>query len=201
MKVVGSQLAADDGKLVDFIRSPNQSSGFEPRFLVFHYTAGISASGAIEWFKNKAAAASAHFVIARDGAITQMVGLDKRAWHAGESKWGDLKGMNRYSIGIELANAGRLRRTESGEWLSWTSTKIPPQDVLVAKHKAETVEAGWHVYPEPQIVAALQVAVALSAAFPIEGILGHDDIAPGRKSDPGPAFPLASIVSRVLGRK
>lgn len=109
--------------------------------------------------------------------------------------------MNRYSIGIELVNAGRLRRTEAGDWLSWASVKIPPQDVLVAKHKAETVEAGWHVYPEPQISAALQVAVALHAAFGFEGILGHEDVAPGRKVDPGPAFPLASLSGRVLGRR
>jgi N-acetylmuramoyl-L-alanine amidase len=201
MKVSGASLCTDDGAPVAFVKSPNQSTGLDPRFLVIHYTAGVSATGAIEWFKNKAAAASAHFVIDRGGAVTQMVGLDKRAWHAGVSKWGELTGLNRFSIGIELANAGKLRKSEAGEWFSWSSVKIPPDQVLVAQHKAENAPAGWHIYPEPQIAAALDVAMALHAAFDFEAILGHEDIAPGRKADPGPAFPLSSIASRVIGRK
>lgn len=201
MEVDKDSLRADNGHLVEFIRSPNQSAGLDPRFLIFHYTAGLTAQGAIEWFKNPAAKASAHFVIGRNGAITQMVGLDRRAWHAGESRWGNLNGMNKFSIGIELVNAGRLKRTENGDWLNWASVKIPPAEVLLATHKAENAPAGWHVYPEAQLLAALKVAVALHAAFDFEDILGHDDAAPGRKVDPGPAFPMTSFVSRILGRK
>ncbi|MET0986207.1 MAG: N-acetylmuramoyl-L-alanine amidase [Steroidobacteraceae bacterium] len=201
MDVAGSSLRTDNGQPVEFIRSPNQSAGLDRRFLILHYTAGLTAQGAIEWFKNPAAKASAHFVIGRNGAITQMVGLDRRAWHAGESRWDNFNGMNRFSIGIELVNAGRLKRTEGGDWMNWASVKIPPAEVLLATHKAENAPAGWHVYPEAQILAALKVAVALHAAFEFEGILGHEDVAPGRKADPGPAFPMTSFVSRVLGRK
>ena len=200
MKVSGPLLTADDGSNVPFVRTPNQSNGIAPRFLVLHYTAGLTAPGAIEWFRNPAAKASAHLVIDRAGAVTQMVGFNKRAWHAGESQWHDLVGMNRFSIGIEMVNAGRLKRSESGEWLSWSSVKIPPDQVIVAQHKNDDAPAGWHIYPEAQINAALNVAVALHAEFEFEDILGHEDIAPKRKSDPGPAFPMTSIVGRVFGR-
>ena len=201
MKVDGARLRNDNGELVEFIRSPNQSAGLDPRLLILHYTAGLTAQSAINWFSNRDASASAHFVIARNGAITQMVGLDRRAWHAGESRWGNRVGTNRWSIGIELVNAGKLRRTEAGEWISWASVKIPPEEVLVAQHKSETTPAGWHVYPEPQIAAALSVASALHAHFRFEAVLGHEDVSPGRKLDPGPAFPLASFAGRIIGRK
>jgi N-acetylmuramoyl-L-alanine amidase len=149
-------------------------------------------------FKNPAAAASAHLVIDRAGAITQMVGFNKRAWHAGKSTWKDLVGMNRFSIGIEIVNAGKLKRSESGDWMSWNSVKIPPDQVIVAQHKNEDAPAGWHIYPEAQITATLNVAVALHAGFEFEDILGHEDIAP-TASDPAPPS-MASIVSRVFGR-
>ena len=200
MKVSGAFLAADDGTPVPFVRSPNQSNGIDPRFLILHYTGGLTAPGSIEWFRNPAAAASAHLVIDRSGAITQMVGFNKRAWHAGKSAWKNLNGMNRFSIGIEIVNLGKLKRSESGEWMSWNSVKIPADQVIVAQHKNESAPAGWHIYPEAQINATLNVAVALHAEFDFEDILGHEDIAPGRKTDPGPAFPMAGIVSRVFGR-
>lgn len=200
MKVFGAFLATDDGTTVPFVRSPNQGNGIDPRFLVLHYTAGLTAPGAIEWFKNPAAAASAHLVIDRAGGLTQMVGFNKRAWHAGKSAWKDLAAMNRFSIGIEIVNAGRLKRSESGDWMSWNSVKIPPDQVIVAQHKNDDAPTGWQIYPEAQIASTLSVVVALHAEYEFEDILGHEDIAPGRKSDPGPAFPMASIVSRVFGR-
>ena len=200
MKVSGAFLTDDNGAAVPFIRSPNQSGGIDVRYLIIHYTAGLTAAAAIDWFKNPAATASAHLVMDRAGAITQMVGFNKRAWHAGKSEWKDLIGLNRFSIGIELVNAGKLKRSESGDWLSWNSVKLPPDQVIVAQHKNEDTPAGWQIYPEPQIAAALAVAVALNAAFKFEDILGHDDIAPGRKTDPGPGFPMTSITGRVFGR-
>ena len=90
---------------ITFIKTPNVSTGFSPLFLLVHYTAGTTAEGAVSWFQNKAAQASAHIIIDRNGSIIQMVPFNRRAWHAGKSKWGNLEGLNQYAIGIELVNA------------------------------------------------------------------------------------------------
>ena len=121
------------------------------------------------------------------------------AWHAGESHWQDLIGLNRYSIGIELDNAGRLTR-QGASWRAWFGGSYQDDDVVVATHKNETVPAGWHDYPEAQIEAAIRVARVLIDAYDLRDVLGHEDISPGRKSDPGPAFPMSSFRSRVMGR-
>jgi len=65
----------------------------------------------------------------------------------------------------------------------------------------ETEPAGWHVFPPKQIDAALELSVLLMNKYRLKDLLGHEDIAPGRKTDPGPAFPMASFRSRVLGRR
>ena len=70
-----------------------------------HYTAGASAESSIDWLTNPDARASAHVLIARDGGITQLVPFDRRAWHAGRSRWKDRTGLNGWSFGIELDNA------------------------------------------------------------------------------------------------
>jgi N-acetylmuramoyl-L-alanine amidase len=129
-----------------------------------------------------------------------MVKFNKKAWHAGPSSWGELKYLNRYSIGIELVNAGKLKKV-GGKWKSWNGVVIPDEQVIEAVHKNESRSSGWQVYPTAQIKAAIEVAKALHGHYKFEAILGHDDIAPTRKVDPGPAFPMQSFVSKVMGRK
>jgi N-acetylmuramoyl-L-alanine amidase len=181
--------------------TPNMGAKLAPRFLIMHFTAGNDAASSINWLRNPQAQASAHLVIDRkDGATTQLVPFNKVAWHAGKSEWHGLVGMNAFSIGIELDNAGRLVR-EGGAWKTWTRKVVPDDQVVELTHKNETTQAGWHTYSEPQIAAALEAAVALHATYQFEDILGHEDIAPIRKSDPGPAFPMASFKARVLGRQ
>jgi N-acetylmuramoyl-L-alanine amidase len=200
MIVKGHKLFHDDGTPVAFKRSPNVStSSFDPKYLVMHYTAGVKASGAISWLISPASSASAHLVIDRDGTITQLVRFDQKAWHAGRSSWHGLTGMNSHSIGIEMANAGKLVR-KGDHWTSWSGAVIPDEEVIVAKHKDESTPTGWHVYPEAQIMAALQAGCALRAKYGFTDVLGHEDIAPGRKTDPGPAFPMGSYQSQVVGR-
>jgi N-acetylmuramoyl-L-alanine amidase len=194
MKIVKHQLQGITKK-----DTPNKGGLLEPRYLVFHYTSGRSAQESIDWLCNPNAKASAHLVVARDGSITQLVPFNVVAWHAGVSQWEGLTGLNQYSIGIEMDNAGRL--TKAGNtYRAWFQNEYQSEEVIQATHKFEQAPAYWHVYTEAQIKAALDLALILVATYGLRDILGHEDIAPGRKSDPGPAFPLADIRSRIMGR-
>ena len=188
-----------DGAAVPWKESPNHGGKLKPRFLILHYTAGPSASGAISWLTNPKAKASAHLVIDRNGAVTQLVGFDTVAWHAGKSSWNGLVGLNSWSIGIELVNAGKLHKNEAGHWVNWAGNVIPPAEVIVATHKHETSPAGWQIYPEPQLAAAIEIGRALHDAYDFDEVLGHEDISPKNKIDTGPAFPMISFVARVMG--
>lgn len=203
MRVRNHRLVQGTGYAVAYVASPHMGGGFTPRFLVLHYTAGSSAAGTISWFKNPASKVSAHLVIARDGTVTQMVPFDREAWHAGRSSWGTLSGLNHYSIGIELDNAGVLIRS-GGKWVSPLSRRsYPDREVTLAPHKNDppgTPPSGWHAYTPSQIEATLECGLALIDHYGLSDVLGHDDIAPGRKRDPGPDFPLESVRARLLGR-
>jgi N-acetylmuramoyl-L-alanine amidase len=190
-----------NGKPVDFVDTPNKGGSLKHRFLIIHYTAGISASSAINHLKKPLAKASAHLVIGVDGSITQMVPFNRIAWHAGKSQWQELIGLNSYSLGIELVNAGKLRRREDGKWVTWSENIIPDKEVVVLTHKNESNPAGWQIYPKLQLDRAIEVSIALKDRYKFDDILGHDDVAPTRKVDPGPAFPMTSFESLVMGRE
>lgn len=203
MKIRNHRLIHANGRACAFVPSPHVGEVIAPRFLIAHYTAAGSAKSAIDWFRDPASRVSAHLVIARDGKITQLVPFNRAAWHAGRSRWGSLSGLNRYSIGIELDNAGQLIRS-GGRWVSpLTRRQYPDREVTVAPHKHDPPGAepcGWHAYTPQQIDAALECGLALFAHYRLADVLGHDDIAPGRKRDPGPDFPLGSLRARLLGR-
>ncbi len=200
MKINKHMLIGEANESVVFRRSPNQSSSLSPIYLIMHYTAGPTLEGAVSWFLNPTAQASAHVVIGRDGQIVQMVPFNKMAWHAGKSSWGLLESMNRYSIGIELVNAGKLRKRADGKWINWANNVIPEDEATVATHKDETSPAGWQEYTQLQIDTAIKVASTLNITYQFTDVLGHEDISPKRKVDPGPLFPLDSFRSLVLGR-
>ncbi len=203
MKVRNHHLVDDDGGDVAFVPSPNAGGVIRPQYLIIHYTAGSSAAGTVEWFRNPASKVSAHLVIGRDGATTQMVACNRLAQHAGVSQWGSLSGLNRYSIGIELDNAGQLIRS-GGKWVSpLTRRSYAEQDVTVAVHKNDppgTPPSGWHAFTAAQIEATLSAGFALVRQYDLADVLGHDDIAPQRKRDPGPDFPMSSVRARLFGR-
>jgi N-acetylmuramoyl-L-alanine amidase len=200
VKILRNRLVADDGTPFPYRRSPNQSPGLEPRYLVIHYTAGGSAAGTIDWLTSPAARASAHLVVARDGGITQLVAFDRQAWHAGRSEWQGLEGLNAHSFGIELDNGGPLQQRSDGSWATPFGASVPPGQVTVAAHRAGGPERGWQAYPAEQLLVAAEVASLLVRRYELVDVLGHDDVAPGRKTDPGPAFPMQTFRSRVLGR-
>lgn len=203
MKIRNHRLLRDDGGAFPYRASPNKRGTMQPRWLVMHYTAGRSAESSIHWLTDPRAKASAHLVIGRDGGITQLVPFNAVAWHAGASSWEGVSGLNHHSIGIELDNVGRLDRI-AGKWVSPLKIVVPDDQVRVANHRNDTPGApasGWQTYTPEQIEAVFAVAQTLIAHYQLKDILGHDDIAPGRKSDPGPDFPLPSLRARLFGRQ
>lgn len=200
---VGSSLAR-------FVKSPNFSAfdGTKPKIAVIHFTYGGSALSSAQWFTRAdvESPVSAHVVIDRDGTIIQCVSFEDRAWHAGKSSWRDrhgkhLSGLNNHSFGIELANWGPLVKTVSG-WKSHSG--VPIADPVLAEHKNGNPsgaggDIGWEPYPEAQVNAAAALVRALANTYGVDEIVGHDDIAPTRKWDPGPAFDMAAFRIAVFG--
>lgn len=147
--------------------SPNfgtRRDGARPSLIVLHYTAMTDAGAACDWLCAPEAEVSAHYLIARDGAVTRMVDEDKRAWHAGAGRWGAVEDVNSHSIGIELDNDG------------------------------------FSPFPEPQMAAleGLLPGIMERWDIPPEGVIGHSDMAPGRKIDPGPRFDWRRLALRGL---
>ena len=198
MKIENHRLVLSNGTPVRFVPSPNQGGELEAKHLVMHYTAGSSAQESIDWLCSPNSQASAHLVIARDGSITQLVPFDLVAWHAGKSAWNGITGLNRHSIGIELDNPGPVQRV-NGRWRAWFKREYPDGDVITAKHKLQGGVCGWVTYTEAQIETAVEVARTLVGHYALQEVLGHEEISPTRKTDPGPAFPMASFRAQVLG--
>ena len=187
---------------INFIPSPNVGQDFVvmPDTIVLHYTAGGNADSAVQTFKNPLTKTSAHLIIGRDGTITQMVPFSKIAWHAGESQYGGRTGFNKYSIGIEIDNAGLLEK-RGDKYVSWFNRFYPENEVVFAVHRNEFSPRYWHAYSEIQIEKVMEVCYLLMNTYPITNILGHEEISPGRKTDPGPAFPLDKIRNRLIDSK
>jgi len=156
------------------------------RFLVIHFTAGASAESSIGYWNQLGNGVCAHFVIDRDGTIYQCRPCNRTAGHAGVSKWTHkgmiYKNLNACSIGIELANGG--------DTYPKRFSSLPP---TTAQHKNGGGMTQWETYPPAQLAACERLAMALCDRYHLDDIVGHDDIAPNRKNDPGPAFPLQKL--------
>lgn len=188
----------ENNQPVRFVQSPNVDVPLqERRFVVMHYTGGAGFEASVAWLASRKSGVSAHLVIGRNGEVAQLVPFNLRAWHAGTSAWRGYSGLNNYSIGIELDNAGIMKRS-GGRWVSSFGQVYPDSEVLAAPHKSvPNVVYGWHKYTDLQLQTAARVVAALVRAYGIEEIIGHDDIAPGRKWDPGPAFPMEQFCQQV----
>jgi N-acetylmuramoyl-L-alanine amidase len=146
---------------MDMIETP--SPNFDDRrlpitMLVMHYTGMQDAVSAINWLANPAAKVSAHYVVTEDGTVVKMVEEDKRAWHAGRSYWRGITDVNSASIGIEIVNPGH-------EW-------------------------GYVPFPAEQMASVARLATGIVQRYniPRGNVVGHSDIAPSRKEDPGELF-------------
>lgn len=188
------------GDGVSFVETPNKGGELTPRYLVMHYTAGKNAQSSINWLTNAESKASAHLVLGRDGSICQLAPFNVKTWHAGMSHWDGLSGLNSYSIGIEMDNAGPLKKV-GDTYQAWFGTLYPADQVVNAKHRLDGESRWWHTYTEVQIQRALDLAQLLVRHYDLKDVIGHEDIAPDRKRDPGPAFPLENVRASVLGRE
>lgn len=188
-----------EAEYVTKTETPNKGGSLDPKYLIIHFTAGQSCQSSVDWLCNPQAKASAHLVVGRDGNITQLAPFNVVAWHAGKSGWNGLTGMNQYSIGIELDNAGKLTKV-GNKYRTWFQSEIAEDNVIQARHKNESDIGFWHAYTDIQIQRATELASLLVKTYRLKDILGHEDIAPGRRNDPGPAFPLPNIRSLVFGR-
>lgn len=184
--------------------SPNSAAGLvNPSILVMHFTAsgGPTGKGDLGWFMDPRAKASAHIIAGRDGKITQPVAFNRKAYHAGRSIWRGVPNCNDYSIGIEIDNWGKLTKTADGKFRGWTGEEVPANRVTLARHKHEDRDIYWEIYTKAQLDAVEEVTRIILAKYPsIKEIVGHDDISPGRKTDPGPLFPISRFRSLVNGR-
>jgi N-acetylmuramoyl-L-alanine amidase len=161
------------------------------RALVIHFTGGASAKSSIEAMRQRGV--SAHLTIDRDGTIFQSVAFSTQAAHAGVSRWRDPKtdllynGLNAFSIGIELANAGN-----DPDALAWAKRQ-PGFSIFTGKHQNGGPIETWENFPTQQLTSLFSVSKLLVTRYNLDDITGHDCIAPERKNDPGPAFPMLRL--------
>lgn len=184
---------------VPFEATPNMGGQLVPSYLIIHYTVVTSMAATVRSFKNPAAKASAHLVLETDGSFTQMVPFDRQAWHAGASQWAGRTGCNGFTLGIEVVNPGPLTKRLNGFFdvngRAWGG------DIVEARHKnGRAPFSYWAAYTEAQSTALQEVGRLLVEAYALRDVVGHDDVAPTRKIDPGPAFPMESYRSLLFGR-
>jgi N-acetylmuramoyl-L-alanine amidase len=152
--------------------SPNHDArpaGVAVDILLLHYTGMPSAAAALDRLCDPAAKVSAHYGIDEDGTVWALVDEDRRAWHAGVSCWAGERDVNGRAIGIELVNPGH--------------------------------EFGYRPFPEAQMAALQALAQAILARHPIppQRVLGHSDVAPARKEDPGELFDWPRLARAGIG--
>ncbi len=152
--------------------SPNHDGRGEPPridMLVLHYTGMQSAAVALDRLCDPAARVSCHYLVDEDGTVWRLVPEARRAWHAGVSYWAGGRELNYVSLGIEIVNPGH-------EW-------------------------GYRPFPDPQMAAVEALCRDLVARhrIPPDRVVGHSDIAPERKSDPGELFNWLRLARAGVG--
>ena len=162
----------DSSVVSDIVPSANfgeRNNGAVPDMIVLHYTGMPDAEGAITRLCTPGTDVSAHYIVLEDGRVVQTVPESKRAWHAGLGFWAGETDINSLSIGIEIINRGH-------DW-------------------------GYPDYPRRQIAAvtALCRGILLRHEMPAHRVLGHSDVSPARKKDPGEKFPWHSLANSGVG--
>jgi N-acetylmuramoyl-L-alanine amidase len=156
----------------DVVPSPThdeRKDGRAPDIILLHYTGMMSAEDALDRLCSPESQVSAHYFVFEDGRIVQMVQEGRRAWHAGISHWGGETDINSSSIGVEIANPGH--------------------------------DSGYPDFPSRQIAAVIALCKGIMARRGIrrDRVLGHSDVAPSRKRDPGEKFPWRLLSDSGVG--
>ena len=150
-------------------RRPETDPPRQPDILILHYTAMTSAERALYWLTTPESNVSCHYLIAEDGEIFQMVREADRAWQAGLSSWQGDTDINSASIGIEIANGGPMN----------PNPEFPPSQMHAVRDLSADICKRNHI--------------------PASRVLAHSDIAPGRKTDPGPFFDWEWLAREGVG--
>jgi len=173
-----------------------------PENIIIHYSMSGTVAGTVAHLTNPKSQVSAHIVIGRDGEeVWQLARFNQRAWHCGASEWKGKKSRNYYDIGIEFVNWGPIELDKDGKTFhsKWGQV-VPAEEVEEATHKNETAPRYWHKFTPEQLAKGAEIAREILTTYPtIEDVIGHDDIAPGRKSDPGPLFPMEDFRRACFG--
>lgn len=168
-----------------------------PQGVVIHYTASSDLDATVDFFKKNAV--DIHFLIGKDGSIVQMVPCNKQADHAGESEWKNLKWLNKYFLGIEVVCLGPVKRVASGKFNDGYDRpyKGKPRDKLMLQNRF------WDPFTIEQEKALKELVDWMLATykFPVDNIVGHHEVAPGRKIDPGGCLSLSMEEFRGLFKK
>ncbi len=182
---------------IPFVEATHYGTGRKKpiSMVILHYTAGGSMAGTVNYFaRSESPKVSANYIVDRkensgkkfpDGVV-QMVNLNDRAWHAGRSEWQGKKWLNAVSCGVEIANYGPLAK-KGNRFLTWSGSKYSsryPEPILIG-------DQYWEPYSDFQYETVAALCALLMEKFPeitVDRILGHSDVSPGRKIDPGPAW-------------
>ena len=185
------------GRGVRFLSANSSGGEIKPSLIVLHDTAGrLDKGSSVAWFRDKGCTTSAHVVIERDGSITQLVPLNRKAFHAGESVWKGRRYCNAFSIGIEIVNPGKMDRLGR----AWFGVAVSSDLDLVHRNTREHGDGWWLPYTAEQIDAVKALCRAIMAEYPdVNDIATHWMISPGRKVDTCPLLPLDEIVAYASG--
>ncbi|WP_428487088.1 N-acetylmuramoyl-L-alanine amidase [Rhodopila sp.] len=174
LRPVDRPLAACDRPALPIqdLPSPNHDArpdGVPIDMLVLHYTGMKTPREAVDRLRDPAAKVSSHYIVDEDGSVARLVPEDRRAWHAGVSHWRGHAELNGRSIGIEIVNPGH-------EW-------------------------GYRDFPVLQVAAVCDLCLLLMARHPIpaRNVIGHSDVAPDRKQDPGERFDWQELAENGVG--
>lgn len=203
MKIVKHRLVeAPVGIVLEYREDPDVAKApplVGPELVVIHYAVAETARATAAVLDARDYV-SAHVSIDGSGRVIQQVPFGTTAWHAGESLYRGRDKVSRFSIGIEIANPGPL--VLRGSQYFTTYGKLWLGGVVEAWHKNDKNRAGWRYwaeYSQTEIDLAVHLCVLLRQTYPsIVDVVGHDDVSPGRKADPGPAFPMRHVLDAVF---
>jgi len=157
---------------MEFIEAP--SPNFEPRkgppdMIVLHYTGMRTGEEALARLRDPQAKVSSHYMVEEDGRVFRLVPEERRAWHAGRSFWKGETDINGVSVGVEIVNPGH--------------------------------EFGYRPFPDAQVAAVIALVADIRTRWSVDDsrIVGHADVAPDRKEDPGELFPWKRLAEAGHG--